>query len=59
VLSSILEVEERAIALEARAFGRRGTKTSLQVLSDSRAQSVLRWVILALAPLLLVAGLVL
>jgi len=29
------------------------------VLSDSRAQSVLRWAILALAPLLLVAGLVL
>jgi energy-coupling factor transport system permease protein len=59
VLSSILDVEERAIALEARAFGRRGTKTSLQELSDSRAQSVLRWAILALAPLLLVAGLVL
>jgi energy-coupling factor transport system permease protein len=59
VLSSILDIEERAIALEARAFGRHGTKTSLQVLSDSRAQSVLRWAILALAPLLLVAGLVL
>jgi energy-coupling factor transport system permease protein len=59
VLSGILDVEERAIALEARAFGRRGHKTSLLVLSDSRAQAALRRVILALAPLLVAARLLL
>ncbi len=38
VLGSIVDVEERAIALEARAFARPGPKTSLVRLRDTRAQ---------------------
>jgi energy-coupling factor transport system permease protein len=59
VLSSILDIEERAIALEARAFGRRGPKTSLLQLTDTPAQAILRRILLALAPLLLIARLAL
>lgn len=43
VLSSIVDVEERAMALEARAFSRPGRKTSLLVLKDSGWQRTLRW----------------
>lgn len=43
VLSSIVDVEERAMALEARAFSRRGHKTSLMVLEDSRSQRLVRF----------------
>lgn len=43
ILGSIVEVEERAMALEARAFSRPGERTSLLVLEDSRAQQALRW----------------
>lgn len=46
VLSSIVETEERAMALEARAFSRPGRKTSLLVLRDSGWQRVARWVFL-------------
>jgi energy-coupling factor transport system permease protein len=59
VLGSILDIEERAIALEARAFARRGPKTSLLVLTDTRGQAVLRTALLALTPLLLAARLLL
>lgn len=48
VLSSIVDVEERAMALEARAFSRPGRKTSLLVLRDSRGQRLLRWALLFL-----------
>lgn len=47
VLGSIIDIEERAIALEARAFSRSGPKTSLLVLPDSRAQQVGRWLLVA------------
>ncbi len=43
VLSSVVDVEERAMALEARAFSRPGRKTSLLVLRDSSGQRLLRW----------------
>lgn len=43
VLSSLIDVEERAISLEARAFRHHGTKSSLHVLSDPRAEKLLRW----------------
>jgi energy-coupling factor transport system permease protein len=43
VLGSIVDIEERAIALEARAFTRRGEKTSLLTLTDSLAQRTTRW----------------
>ena len=54
VLGSIVDIEERAIALEARGFSRRGPKTSLLVLSDTRAQAVTRWLLLVAAALLVV-----
>lgn len=42
ILGSIIDVEQRAIALEARAFGRAGPKTSLLVLEDSQVQAAAR-----------------
>jgi energy-coupling factor transport system permease protein len=42
VLSSIIDIEERAMSLEARAFARSGPKTSLLVLPDSPSQRVAR-----------------
>ena len=48
ILSSIVDVEERAMALEARGFSRPGRKTSLLVLRDSQAQRLLRFVLLLL-----------
>lgn len=55
ILGSIVDIEERAIALEARAFGRSGPKTSLLTLSDSAAQAIIRWLLL-LAAVALVAA---
>lgn len=54
VLSSILDVEERAMALEARGFSRPGKRTSLIVLQDNVAQRILRGLLL-LAILALIA----
>jgi energy-coupling factor transport system permease protein len=45
IMSSIIELDERAIALEARAFSRTEPKTSLITLEDSRFQSALRWLL--------------
>jgi energy-coupling factor transport system permease protein len=42
VLSSIVDVEERAMALEARAFSRPGPRTSILTLQDSVVQRALR-----------------
>jgi energy-coupling factor transport system permease protein len=56
VLGSIIDIEERAIALEARAFSRHGPKTSLMVLMDSRPQAVVRWLLLAGMVLLMTLG---
>lgn len=42
ILSSLMQIEERAIALEARAFTRPGPRTSLVNLPDSRLQSAAR-----------------
>ncbi|MEX1249018.1 MAG: energy-coupling factor transporter transmembrane component T [Anaerolineales bacterium] len=49
VLSSIVDVEARAMALEARAFSRPGRKTSLQVLYDSRGQRIMRFGLIVLS----------
>jgi energy-coupling factor transport system permease protein len=46
VLGSIIDIEERAMALDARAFSRRGPKTSLLVLHDTAAQHVARILLL-------------
>lgn len=42
LLASLMDVEERALALEARGFSRRGPRTSLISLQDSVAQLWLR-----------------
>jgi energy-coupling factor transport system permease protein len=42
VLGSIIDIEERAMALDARAFSRSGHKTSLLVLHDTGAQRAAR-----------------
>jgi energy-coupling factor transport system permease protein len=47
ILGSIAEVEERTMALEARAFGRPGRRTLLWAPPDSPVQSVARWSLLA------------
>lgn len=57
VLSSIVEVEERAIALEARGFGSQRPKSSLIALTDSTWQRWSRWLLLLLALLALGAKL--
>lgn len=55
VIGSLLEVEERAIAIEARAFNSRHKETSLLEISDSRAQGILRFGLIVLT-LLFIAG---
>jgi energy-coupling factor transport system permease protein len=47
ILGSIAEVEERAMALEARGFGRPGRRTLLWSPPDSPAQAIVRWTLLA------------
>lgn len=55
VLGSLLEVEERAIAIEARAFNSNRKETSLIEIPDSGSQRLARWsmLVVALAGLLL------
>jgi energy-coupling factor transport system permease protein len=55
ILSSLMEIEERAIALEARAFNRPGRRTSLVTLADSRLQALARWLMLLAGLALIVA----
>jgi len=55
ILGSIVDIEERAIALEARAFGRVGRKTSWLTLADSAGQRVIRWLVVVAAVALVVA----
>jgi len=43
LLSSLNEVEERSLALEARAFGRPGRRELLWTPTDTTAQRALRW----------------
>lgn len=43
VLSALSDVDERAMALEARAFSARRAKTSFKPLVDTKRQSVIRW----------------
>lgn len=49
VIGSLAEVEERALALEARAFGAPGRRTLLRRLPDTRAQRAMRWALAAAA----------
>jgi energy-coupling factor transport system permease protein len=48
VFGSLVEVEERAIAIEARGFTSKLPKTSLREISDSTFDKIARWVCLAL-----------
>lgn len=43
ILGSIAEVEERTMALEARAFTRPGRRTLLWAPADTRPESLVRW----------------
>ncbi len=58
ILGSLVEIDHRAIALEARAFRRPGPRTSLIILLDSAAQNWLRRLLIALAVFLVVYRLV-
>ncbi|NIS80433.1 MAG: hypothetical protein GTO14_09565 [Anaerolineales bacterium] len=53
ILSSILELDERAIALEARAFSRPGPRTNLTRLEDTSIQAAARWGLLVLIIILI------
>jgi len=56
VLGSIVDVEERSIALEARGFSHEGPKTSYQVLVDTPIQRVARPVMMLGAVALIVGA---
>lgn len=47
VTGAIVAVEQRAIALEVRGFKSTSEKTYLRILTDSRAQRLSRWLMLA------------
>lgn len=46
ILGSLVDVEERALAIEARAFNRPGPKTSLLELPEARWEGGLRWMLI-------------
>ncbi len=48
VFGSLVEVEERAIAIEARGFTSKHAKTSLHEIPDSDFDKILRWILFAL-----------
>jgi energy-coupling factor transport system permease protein len=45
ILSALTEVEERTIALEARAFSATARRTTLRPIPDSSTQRIVRWVV--------------
>lgn len=49
ILGSLTDVEERSVAMEARAFGSPAKRTSLVVIPDTSAQRVARWGLWAFA----------
>ena len=55
VVGALVDVEERAMALESRAFTSSGPKTTLRELADSGAQRVARVVLVLLAVMVVVA----
>ncbi|MCE9645853.1 MAG: energy-coupling factor transporter transmembrane protein EcfT [Chloroflexi bacterium] len=48
VFGSLVEVEERAIAIEARGFTSKSIKTSLHEIPDSLSDKIIRWVLILL-----------
>src|SRR5688572_10636931 len=57
ILGAVAEVEERAMSLEARGFGRPGRRTLLWAPPDSRAQAAARWALVVGLGMLIVARL--
>jgi energy-coupling factor transporter transmembrane protein EcfT len=55
VVGSLLEVEERAIAIEARAFNSNKVETSIIEIPDSQNQKVLRYTLVVIT-ILIIAG---
>lgn len=51
IMGAINEVEERTLALEARAFTRPGRRTLLWAPADTTRQRVARWLMVGLVPL--------
>ncbi len=58
VIGSLVEVEQRAIALESRAFKRKGRKTSILELTDNSLQQLVRWILLIAVPLMVIGRIV-
>ena len=48
VFGSLAEVEERAIAIEARGFTSKKIKTSLYEIPDRSSDQIIRWVLIIL-----------
>lgn len=48
VFGSLVEVEERAIAIEARGFTSTKTKTSLHDIPDTNSDKMIRWILISL-----------
>jgi len=55
VLGSLVDVEERAIAVEARAFNSKRRETSLVEITDSQTQQIARWLMMGLTVGILIA----
>jgi energy-coupling factor transport system permease protein len=55
VFGSLVEVEERAIAIEARGFTSTHVKTSLHEVKDTNADKALRWALIIIVVLTLVS----
>jgi energy-coupling factor transport system permease protein len=53
VFGSLVEVEERAIAIEARGFTSTHAKTSLHEVADSGLDKIIRWVLVVLVIIVL------
>jgi energy-coupling factor transport system permease protein len=56
VFSALVDTEERAMALEARAFSAPGPRTSLVELQDTLVQRIARWGMLFIAVLVVITG---
>ena len=57
VFGSLIEVEERAIAIEARGFTSKKAKTSLYEIPDRNSDQIIRWVLIVLAIISIVLNL--
>ena len=55
ISGALSEVEERTMALEARAFSASGRRTVLRILPDSQGQRLVRWGV-AVVVLLAIVG---